>query len=261
MGLGNGNANAGNKGSNHSFEMRNLMILGDVLTAIAGVGGAPAPSGLATESTLLSILNNMVASQDVEILLVRDTGNADQVVQQIREYGQGTGTWTTIFEDVNGTAYAPTGPIVYLDPSAVLNLVLAELVSLNTTDFATETTLASLLTSSNLGASEITLAALLTAFNTEDFASQATLALLEGKDFATETTLGLLAVNVAGAATVAAGKRTISFFNSGDADVTVNGSVLAAGTGITYPELSNRDLYAAIPYNSLTSELTITTVG
>lgn len=88
-------------------------------------------SGLATEATLLSILNNMIASQDIEILLVRDTGNNDLVVQQIREYDQGTGAWTTRYEKIDGTPYvAPelVGPLEYLDPSAVLNLVLAELI-------------------------------------------------------------------------------------------------------------------------------------
>jgi hypothetical protein len=98
------------------------------IIAISGGGGG----GLAQESTLLSILNNMIASQDVEILLVRDTGAANVVVQQIREYDQGTGAWVTRYEDVSGGAYVPVGPLEYLDASAVLNLVLAELQGLNT---------------------------------------------------------------------------------------------------------------------------------
>ena len=74
MGLGNqgGGSNSGNKGSNHNFEHRELLILGQQLAAL-GL--------LATESTLISVLNAVVAHQDMEILLVRDTGNADQVVQ------------------------------------------------------------------------------------------------------------------------------------------------------------------------------------
>lgn len=92
------------------------------------INSLAASAGLATEATLLQILNNMIASQDIEILLVRDTGNADKVVQQIREYDQGTGTWVTRYEDVDGTAYVPVGPLEYLDPSAVLNLMLTELL-------------------------------------------------------------------------------------------------------------------------------------
>jgi hypothetical protein len=79
--------------------------------------------------TLTSLLNNLVASQDVEILLVRDTGDSDVVVQQIREYDQGTGLWTTRYEKVDGSAHTVIGPLVYLDPSAILNLILTELQS------------------------------------------------------------------------------------------------------------------------------------
>jgi len=111
----------------------------DITTLIAAiVAGAVGNATLAeqvlqtTELTninanTLSLLNNLVASQDVEILLVRDTGAADVVVQQIREYDQGTGVWTTRYEDVSGTPYVPVGPLEYLDPSAVLNLMLVEL--------------------------------------------------------------------------------------------------------------------------------------
>ena len=106
-----------------------IQAVSDINSWITTATGSP--SGLATEATLLSILNNMVASQDVEILLVRDTGAADVVVQQIREYDQGTGVWTTRYEDVSGGAYVPVGPLEYLDPSAILNLVLTELQSLN----------------------------------------------------------------------------------------------------------------------------------
>lgn len=81
---------------------------------------------LATESTLNSLLNQTIATQDIEILLVRDTGASDVVVQQIREYSQGTGLWTTSYENVSGNAYTPIGALEYLDPSAVLNLLLAE---------------------------------------------------------------------------------------------------------------------------------------
>lgn len=123
MGLGNGNGKQGNKGSNFNYELRHLQLLGQLAAA------APLPPGsLATEATLLSVLNAIIASdQDIEILLVRDTGNADQVVQQITNYE--TGTPVVTYKDVNGAAYVPVGPLEYLDPSAVLNLILTELQS------------------------------------------------------------------------------------------------------------------------------------
>lgn len=72
---------------------------------------------------------------------------------------------------------------------------------------------------------------------------------------------GILRVAGAGVAAVSAGKRSVSFFNAGAGDTNVNGSVIKPGESITYPELSSRDTYASIPYDALTSELVITTVG
>ena len=92
-----------------------------LLVESAGVGGG----ALATEGTLVSVLNAIIASdQDIEILLVRDTGNSDEVVQQITNYE--TGTPVVSYKDVNGAVYVPVGPLEYLDPSAVLNLILTE---------------------------------------------------------------------------------------------------------------------------------------
>lgn len=178
------------------------------LEDIAAVSG---PSGgLATESTLISVLNAIVASdQDIEILLVRDTGDSNKVLQQITNYE--TGTPVVIYKDVNGATVTPVGPLEYLDPSAVLQLILAD-----TTVLATPTT--GLPTS-------------------------------------------MLRVTVAGAGNVAAGKRRISFFNAGNNDSTVNGATLKKGEVVTFSADGLRDTLAAIPYDALTSELLITTVG
>jgi len=185
-----------------------IEFLENIATAVGGGGGGGA---LALESTQLSVLNAIVTSQqDVEILLVRDTGNGDLVVQQITDYSAG-GPPVVTYKDVDGNVYVPTGPLEYLDPSAVANLILAQLVILATpvTGLATS----------------------------------------------------ILLVVAAGAATVTAGKRSVSFMNTGDVDCEVDGVVLKAGLSITYPLLSDRDTYDAIPYNALTGELTITTVG
>ena len=123
MGLGNGNPKSGNKGSNFNYEMRHLQILGNLIATVT-----PPAGGLATEATLISVLNSIIASdQDIEILLVRDTGNSDEVVQQITNYE--TGVPVVTYKDVNGAAYVPVGPLEYLDPSAVLNLMLTELLN------------------------------------------------------------------------------------------------------------------------------------
>jgi hypothetical protein len=172
-------------------------------------GAVSPPGGLATETTLLALLSATIdADQDIEILLVRDTVTLI-VYQQITDYQ--TGVPVVTYKDVNGAPFVPTNPMEYLDPSAVLNLILAELIIL-------ATPVASIGTS-------------------------------------------LLVVSTPGAASVAAGKRSVSFMNTSDLDCEVNGVTLAAGLSITYPLLSDRDTYDAIAYNALTGELTITTVG
>lgn len=122
-------------------------------------GGVPV-GGYATEPTLISVLNAIVATQDVEVLLVRDNGNGGVVVKQVTSYS--TGSPVVTYEDVTGAAYVPVGPLVYLDPSAVLNLILAEMLTLNAggqllteatfaaEDFATEATLAGIKTQTDL---------------------------------------------------------------------------------------------------------------
>lgn len=156
MGLGNGNAKSGDKGSNFNYQFRNLQLLGEIATGIIGI--AP-PGGLSTEATSLNILaaiNN--SNQDIEVLLVRDNGNGGIVVKQIQELVGGA----ISYEDVNGNPYVPVGPLEYLDPSAVLNLMLSELLTLNAggpllteatftaEDFAQELTLAGIKSQTDL---------------------------------------------------------------------------------------------------------------
>ena len=145
MGLGNGNAKQGDRGSNHNYEHRSLLSLGNIANALLPL------TGLATEATLISVLNAIVSTpQDVEILLVRDTGNGNVVLQQITDYSGGNPPVVT-YKDVNGNVVVPVGPLEYLDPAAVLNLILAELQTLNTVDFATETTSSAINTNTSAG--------------------------------------------------------------------------------------------------------------
>jgi hypothetical protein len=119
-----------------------------LLTAIDGNTDGLEALITTTNSTLTSILNSIAQSQDFELNLVRDTGNGDLVVQEIKEYDQGTGTWNLRWEDASGNPYIPSSPanLVYMDPTAVLNLMLTELQTLvtNTNDVATETTLSAI---------------------------------------------------------------------------------------------------------------------
>jgi len=99
--------------------------------------------------------------------------------------------------DGAGTIIGVSGsPIISSDPA-----VEAELITLNTVNFATETTLASILADTTSiaaedFATETTLASILAdtaSIAAEDFATETTLAALAAEDFATETTLAALA--------------------------------------------------------------------
>ena len=80
---------------NHSV-LKGLQSISDNTGDLAGIL-APLLAAIAQETTLMSVdatlisvLNAIVASdQDIEILLVRDTGNNDEVVQQITNYETG----------------------------------------------------------------------------------------------------------------------------------------------------------------------------
>jgi hypothetical protein len=314
MSLGDRNYQQGGKGSQHGYEHRSLLALGEIITALGGGGGG---GGLATEATLISVLNAIVASdQDIEILLVRDTGNSDEVVQQITNYE--TGVPVVTYKDVNGNAYVPVGPLEYLDPSAVMNLMLTELLdqglTLDAIDANTDG-LEALLTAidtvldnikldtANLDvalstrATEATLVstnALLTtidavldtiktdtALMVTDLAAievlltttNALLTTIDGVLDTIKVDTGVLATPVtglavaltnvvgAGAASVAAGKRRVTFANVGNADITAAGGTISRGRIVTFSADGLRDTLAAIPYNALTSEILISTVG
>ena len=134
---------------NHSV-LKGLQSISDNTGDLAGIL-APLLAAIAQETTLMSVdatlisvLNAIVASdQDIEILLVRDTGNNDEVVQQITNYE--TGIPVVEYKDVNGNAYVPVGPLEYLDPSAVLNLMLSELLDQGLTLDSIEVTTANTL--------------------------------------------------------------------------------------------------------------------
>jgi hypothetical protein len=222
MGLGNNSmgANSGNRGSNFNYEFRSLQLLSQIVNNVSGsVGGA------ATEATLQSVLNTLNSNKDVEILLIKDTGNSDKIVQQIKKYDQGTGTWNTTYEEADGTPYIPVGPLVYLDISSILNLLLNELLTLNSKDFSTESTLSTVATP------------------------------------VVNIPVNVIRSTTAGANTIGAGKRRISFFNAGNADTNVGGSILKAGEVISFSADGLRDSLSSVSYDSLTSELLITTVG
>lgn len=117
--------NARRQGAN-SHELKSLQVLNRIVTAITGQL-APSPSGIATEATLIQVLNAIATNnQDFEIMLVSDTGDSNVVVQQITDWTGGTPSVS--YKKVDGSVHVAVGPLEYLDPSAVMQLVLTELL-------------------------------------------------------------------------------------------------------------------------------------
>lgn len=134
-----------------------------------GTGGTPPlPPDAATETTLtavLAVLTDLFSEQriDFEVKCVED-GNGDIYLLRIR-WDEATGSYTYDYIDEAGNVVVPVPPVKFLSPNQLLQAIVAELQTLNTVDFATETTLSAIET-------------LITS--------------LDGKDYATETTLGTI---------------------------------------------------------------------
>jgi len=251
-----------------SNELYQLQALNRIVTAVGP---------LATESTLLSVLQAIIASdQDIEILLVRDeaVGNGNPVLKQVTNYE--TGVPVVTYENVDGTTYVPTpNPVpvyVYLDPSAVLNLMLTELLTLNAGGpLATETTLGTVNTNlgsinTNIQLSNIELANILTALNGS--ATEVTQLLVDTSTstLATPVTgLGMtLGIFSGSSGITSAGKRSISILNSGANTATVGGGTpnnLPPGVEVTWEAGGLRDTLGVLTWDATGTTLIISTVG
>lgn len=221
----------------------------------AGLAAAPLPTGAATEATLLSVLSNIKDTQDVEIKLVRDTGDSDVVVQQIRSYDQDTETWTTTYEKVDGSTHTVVGPLEYLDVSAVLNLILTELqnkadlgetqpVSLASVPLATGAA-----TETTLSAAEVHLGGIETDTGNIDTK-------LTG---ATETPTILRKTDATGSP-IASGAKSIACSNVGDADGSFGGATIKAGETIELSVSHINNTLSSVAFDGTGTELLIITL-
>ena len=137
---------------------RQTVAVEDITTWLSSCCGAGAPAG-ATESTLQSVLEAIQDGQDFESkLVVDDNGNGDTYIE-VRIWNPDTQTWETPLYYAAGSNTGVllgslVSPIVYVNPSALLNTIATNTLGL---------------------ATEVTLASLLSAFNSEDFATESTL--------------------------------------------------------------------------------------
>jgi hypothetical protein len=219
-----------------SNELYQLQALNRIVTAVGP---------LATEATLLSVLNAIIASdQDVEILLVRDTVTLE-VFQQITNYE--TGVPVIEYKDVNGTVIPQPlpNPIEYLDPSAIMNLILTELLDQGLS-------LDAIQTSTGLSATEVTQLSVDTSAST----------------LATPLTgLGMTVTTITNAAgNTSAGQRSISILNSGTVAASVAGQAnnLPPGVEVTWEAGGIRDTLGILTWDATVNggtTLIISTVG
>ena len=266
MSLGNGNAKSGDRGSNHNYEHRSLLSLGAI---IAAVGGG------ATEATLQMVLSAIQNGSEFEARLVEDNLGATWL--EVRTWNTASGTWNppAYYPPGSNTPGAPALPVVYINNSSVLALI-----EQNTATNATETTLAALEAKLNTLGQKASAGSAPVVLSTEQQAIldgiAADLALMytnlqlntistaniDTKLTSTVRVPLLQRISGAASTSVAAGKRSASFYNAGPTDATVATGVLKPGEAISFDAGSIGDTLGAIPYVTIaTGDLVITTIA
>jgi hypothetical protein len=291
MGLGNGNAKQGDRGSNHNFEHRQLLTLGSIA---AFVGGG------ATEATLQLVLAAIQNGSEFEARLVEDSDAPAVTWLEVRTWNTSLGTWNppVYYPPGSNTPGAPVLPVVYINNSSVLATIAS-----NTADNATETTLAlinaklaSLGQTNNAGSMPVTLSteqeamidgieALLTTIDADTsnldvalstVATEATLliidtvldgiatdiGLIEGYLAPSVRTSGCTRITTVTAGNVAAGARSASFYNAHPTEnCQIGGCVLKPGEVVSFSAGGQGDTLAQINWTTLVAaDLLITTV-
>ena len=217
--------------------------------------GAPVlPITYINPNTLLTqLLSELMAQTALLTTIDADTSNLD-VALSTRASEATLQNIETLLTTIDGVLDSIKLDTANLDVAlstrateATLLLVRSELTTLNTT------------------ASNLALDATLVATNALLTTIDSVLDAIKVDTGVLATPVGGLAtslINAAGAAgSVAAGKRRVSFFNSGNTDTTVAGGTLGRGLAVTFSADGLRDTLAAIPYDPQASSLLITTVG
>lgn len=105
--------------------LNNSNILSNINTNTTGIAKEVTQQTISTATAAILSGTNTIASNittlgdDIEILIVKDTGNSDKVVQQINKYDNSLDVWSTEYKDVDGNLYTPIGPLEYLDSTIV----------------------------------------------------------------------------------------------------------------------------------------------
>lgn len=221
----------GNKGNNFPFQFRNLQLLGEIVTAVAGI---TPPGGLATEATALSILAAIQNGRDFEQNLVIDTGGVGcpancPTYVEIRIWN-GVSFDPPTYYNAAGAVVVPVGPLEYVNPQFTLEDILQQLVASNallTTIDGDTSNLDVALSTRATEATALLLLAQLSAINADldvalsTRASEATLSTLNGK-FVGGNDIGDVTINNG------AGAAAVNIQDGGNS-ITVDGTVSISG--------------------------------
>ena len=212
------------------------VILDAIKTAVENIDADLGTGGLATETTLQAVETLITSTNALLTTIDADTSNLDVLLStRASELTlQATNTLLTTIDGVLDAIKIDTGVLV-VDLAAIEVLITSTNALLTTIDGVLDTIKVD---TGNIATDTSTLATPITALP-----------------------VSMLRVNVAGAGSVTPGKRRASFFNAGNTDAQVAGAVLERGETVTFSADGLRDTLAGIIYNSLTSELLITTVG
>ena len=125
MGLGNGNPKSGDKGSNHNYEHRNLLAIGQIVAGLVPLGAA------ATEATLQLVLSAIQNGSEFEARLVEDALNVTWL--EVRTWNTVLGTWNPplYYPPGSNTPGTPTLPVVYINNSSVLSTIASNTTGIN----------------------------------------------------------------------------------------------------------------------------------
>lgn len=205
------------------------------------------PGGGALEATQQQVLTAIRQHQDFELKLVKDEGNGDKIVCERVEYDEQTDTYSYSYTDVGGAAYVPVGPIVYLDPEAVLNLLLASIDATIGTDGVAH------------GAGQQGQRALGTdGTNDQQLATDVDGHLqIDVLSLPAGGTNNFNLLVASGVGNIPAGAKVGSVFNIGAAAGTLAGVSIAPGVRIPIPKVDNDDTYGVIAYDGTGTQLLI----
>lgn len=134
--LGNGNPKYGDKGSNFNYELSVLKLLELISIAIPAAACCPTD---ATEATLQQVLAAIQSGQEYEQNLVIDQGGVGcpancPTYLQIRIWNSVTHTFDPpIYYDASGAVVVPVGPLELVNPQYVLENILTQVTTSNTT--------------------------------------------------------------------------------------------------------------------------------